>query len=381
MIEKLGKNKAKLIVNIGSGKNRRRKSKVVTYTTKKELEKMYRDFESEIRHNPLVDTTVEELVQSYIRSRKPLGVEATTIAGYETAAERIYPRLGSICAKDLTSYQVQEFIADMGEKYAPKTIRNTESLLSSAYDNAVRLGQLASNPCKLVTLPEKEDSKIDIFTEEEIKRFLNALRDTRLDYKVAYELALFCGLRRSEICGLREEHISIPFKTITIEETRHRVNGKNVVQTTKTATSHRHLAVPDFVMEDIKALLKEHQRFQYRRTDYLIQDGFGQPINPSTITAAIYRIEDKANLPHVSPHDLRHTFASMLNNAHVDIAMISRELGHSNISITLNTYTHVFGNVAESSRGIADSLNDKFDTNRQSATFLPLSENEKTAEA
>ena len=104
-------------------------------------------------------------------------------------------------------------------------------------------------------------------------------------------------------------------------------------------------------------------------------------MNPTTLTAAIYRIEDEAGLPHVSPHDLRHTFASMLNAQHVDIAVISRELGHSNIGITMNTYMHVFGNVADSSRGIADSLNNKFNREAASASNLPLFRNEKTAEA
>ena len=68
MIEKMGKHKAKLIVNIGSGKDRKRKSKVVTYKTNREVEKMYRDFEDEVRHNPLVDTTVRELIEAYIKS-------------------------------------------------------------------------------------------------------------------------------------------------------------------------------------------------------------------------------------------------------------------------------------------------------------------------
>ena len=260
----------------------------------------------------------------------------------------------------------------MSEKYSAKTVRNTVSLLSSAYDSAVKLGQLQKNPCKLCTLPKKESAKIDIFTEEEIAKFLNALRDERLDYKVAYELALFCGLRRSEILGLKESDINIPFKCVTVSKARHRIDGKDVVQGTKTASSKRTIAVPDFVIEDINSLIAKHRAVKYERTDYLIQDGFGKPMNPTTLTAAIYRIEEGAGLPSVSLHDLRHTFASMLNANGVDIAMISRELGHSNIAITLNTYTHVFGNVTQSSRGIADTLNSKFDKTHKPATFLPL---------
>lgn len=377
MIEYIGKGKARLIVNIGSGKNRKRKVKTVTYNSKRELERMHQRYIDEVHHNPLIDTTVGELLDMYIRSRKVLGVEATTIRGYEAAAKRVYSRFEGICATELTSYQVQAYISEMTEKYSAKTIRNTISLLSSAYDNAVRLGQLEKNPCKHVILPKREASKIDIFNEEEISRFLQALNDERLDYKVAYELALFCGLRRSEILGLTESAISIPFKCLTVSQTRHNIDGETIIQGTKTESSRRTLAVPDFVLADIVDLIEKHHAVEYEHTEFLIQDGFGQPMGHSALTTQIYRIEDKAGLPHVSVHDLRHTFASMLNNAHIDIAMISRELGHASIGITLNTYTHVFGNVAESSRGIADTLNNRFDKSIRAATVLPPRENKK----
>ena len=381
MIEVLSKNKAKLIVSMGSGADRKRKSKTVTFTSKRELERMHQRFIDEVHHNPLIDTTVAELLESYINGRKVLGVKQTTLHGYEVVAERLYSRFKGIKATDLTSYQVQTFINDMSEKYSAKTIRNTISLLSSAYDNAIRLGQLSKNPCKMVTLPKKEQPKIDIFDNEQIAVFLNALDEERLDYKVAYQLALFCGLRRSEILGLQEKHINVPFRCVTVEQSRHNVKGADYVQTTKTESSHRTIAVPDFVMENIIELLDVHNSFQYKHTDYLIQNGFGQPMTPSALTSQIYRIEERAGLPHVSLHDLRHTFASMLNNANVDIAMISRELGHSNINVTLGIYTHAFGNVAQSSRDIADRLNNRFESTPKSATFMPLSEQEKTANA
>lgn len=381
MIEVLSKNKAKLIVSMGSGTDRKRKSKTVTFTSRRELERMHQRFIDEVHHNPLIDTTVKELLESYISGRRVLGVKQTTLHGYEVTAERIYSRFKGIKATELTSYQVQTFINDMSEIYSAKTIRNTISLLSSAYDNAIRLGQLTKNPCKMVTLPKKEQPKIDIFDNEQITVFLNALDQERLDYKVAYQLALFCGLRRSEILGLQEKHINVPFRCVTVEQSRHNVKGSDYVQTTKTESSHRTIAVPDFVMENIIDLLDVHNSFQYKHTDYLIQNGFGQPMTPSALTSQIYRIEERAGLPQVSLHDLRHTFASMLNNANVDIAMISRELGHSNINVTLGIYTHAFGNVAQSSRDIADKLNNRFESTPKSATFLPLSEHEKTANA
>ena len=376
MIEYISKGKAKLIISVGSGKTRRRKSKVVTYNTKRELEQMHRRFEDEVRHNPFIDTTVEELIDHYISNRKMCGLKATTERGYITAKDRIIPVMGDFIAREVTAYQVECFVAEMAKKYKSKTIRNTIGLLNSAYTHALRTGQLSNNPCQYVSLPKKNKPDIKVFSEHEMLAFFNALKSERIDYKVAYELCLLCGMRRSEVLGLKESDINLAFKCVTVAHTRHRVDGEDIEQDTKTEQSHRTLALPDVVVEDIKVLIKSHDT-KYKHTDYLIQDGFGHPMNPSVLTNHIHNIEDAAGLPRISVHGLRHTFASMLNNEGVDIARISRELGHSNLSTTLNVYTHVFGEASSSSRGIADALNKKV---AESAPILPLNENEKTAD-
>lgn len=374
MIQIIDKNKAKFIINFGSGKNRVRRTKTVTYKGKRELEKMYKAFEAECKRDQQSDETVEEMVNAFIDSRKRLGAKATTIKGYELCRDRLSTALKKRNASEVTPYLIDKYIAQSADKYAPKTIRNTVSVLSASYDRAIQLGMLTENPCSNVTLPKNKKKDVDIFSDSDVATFISALENERLDYKVGYKLALFCGLRRSEILGLREEHINIPFRAVTVSETRHLVGTDDVVQDTKTATSHRTLALPESLVRDIDALIKEHHAFEYDHTDYLIQDGFGQPMNPSTFSNRIYRIEADNGLPHVSLHDLRHTFASMLNNANIDIARISRELGHSSINTTLGIYTHVFNGASESSRGIADTIEAKVS---KSATFLPPEAKEK----
>lgn len=374
MIQIIDKHKAKLIVNIGSGKKRKRRTKVVEYEKKKDLQPMYVDFERECLRKQDTRDTVEQIVDAYIESRKRLGIKATTVSGYEKCKNRLSADIREEIAAEVTPYLIDKFVSDNADKWASKTIRNTISVLSSSYDRAISLGLLSDNPCRKVTLPKGSHKEVDIFSDEDVLKFVKALDNERADYKVGYKLALFCGLRRSEILGLREEHISIPFKAVTISETRHSVDSETIVQDTKTATSHRVLALPESLVADISSLIEEHNAFEYDHTDYLIQDGFGQPMNPSTFSNRIYKIEAENGLPHVSLHDLRHTFASMLNNAHVDIARISRELGHASVGITMSVYTHVFGNVTSSSRGIADTIEQKI---QNSATFLPPDAKEK----
>lgn len=378
MIEILEKNKAKLTINEGSGKNRKRHSKTITFNGKKDLKKQYEEFERECSGDSLTEETVEQIVDVYIESRERLGSMATTIKGYKLCKKRLSSSLKAQTASEVSSYRIDKYIAEIADKYAPKTIKNTISLLSAAYDRAIKLGLLTENPCDKVTLPKLTQPEIKTLPEEGVFRLMESLDAERLDFKVGYELALFCGLRRSEVLGLKESDINLPFRTVTICKTRHVVDGVTRIQGTKTDKSHRTLALPAFLCEDIRKLIDLHHSYEWEHSDYLILTPFGERMHPSTFSDHLSLIEERAGIEHVSLHGLRHTFATMLNSSGVDIARISAELGHSNISTTLNKYTHVFGGTTASSRGIADSMDEKFS---KSASNLPLSENEKTAEA
>ena len=356
MITVLSKNKARLTVSINSGKNRRRKSKIVTFTGKKDLENKYREFEQAVKHSPLSDISVEDLILSYIKNAEIRKLSVNTIKGYEAAANRIIERFKGVLAKDLTTYQIDEFIADMAEKYTYKTIANTIFPLNAAYQRAIRTGQLNLNPCTNATLPKKQKKEITTLPPEQIQSFIEELEKQRLDLRVGYELCLMCGLRRGEVLGLRESDVNLNFKQISIKRARYCVKGQEYLQDPKTARSKRTLALPERLACDIDMLIKEHHSEPFDCSDFLIQDGFGNPINPSTFTAQVTRIERAAGLSHVTAHGLRHTFASLLNSANVDIARISAELGHSNITTPLNIDTHVFGDAQASSREIAETI-------------------------
>lgn len=356
-IKILGKNKAQLIVSVGSTSkgNRRRYTKTVTYKKKKELEKMYQHFEDEVRRNPLVDVTVDGLLEAYISNAELRGLSANTIHGYKSAQKRLNSAFEGILARSLTTYQIEDFVAQMTKKYAPKTVHNTVALLDAAYQRAVRSGQLADNPCVGITLPKQKKREIQTLSAEQLQQFIIALDKQRRDISVGYKLCLMCGLRRGEVLGLKEEDVSIPFRQVSINKTRYIVEGQQHIQPTKTTRSHRRLALPAGLAEEIALLIEEHHAQEWYHSDFLIQDAFGDPLSPSVFSSLIREIS-----PGITVHGLRHTFATLLNARDVDLAQISAELGHSNLTTTLNIYTHVFGDVTSSSRGIADTVEDIF---------------------
>ena len=359
MIKSLGQNKYRFIVSVGSRADRRRFCKTVTHKGgKKALQKLYDEFEAKCQNEPLSDITVKDLLESYVSHCKTLGRKATTIHGYEVIAERCYPSVGTILAKSLTTYRLEKFVAEMGDNnLSAKTIKNTIGLLSAAYDHAIFIGQLDANPCKRLSLPQGQPRDIRIFYLEEIPAFLEAIADVDLNEKVAYELALFLGLRRSEILGLREADVDIVKGLIYVHNTRHRVDGKDIEQDTKTKKSTRILALPDILILDLARLLEIHRQFQYEKVDYLIQDGFGNALGAQALSSRLARLEKKNGLPNVTLHGLRHTYASLLHSQGVDMANISANLGHGNLTTTMNIYTHIFQSATNASRGIANTIN------------------------
>ena len=359
MIKELEKGKARLIVSVGGRAERKRFCKTVTYKTKKELKKLYDEFEAECQNEPLSDITVKDLLESYVSHCKTLGRKATTIHGYEVTAERCYSSIGTILAKNLTTYRLEKFVAEMGDNnLSAKTIKNTIGLLSAAYDHAIFIGQLDTNPCKRISLPKLTPKDIRIFYLDEIPKFLEAIADVDLNERCAYELALFLGLRRSEILGLRESDVDIAKGLIYVHNTRHRVDGVDIEQDTKTKKSTRILALPDILILDLARLLETHRQFKYESVDYLVQDGFGNALNGQALSSRLSRLEQKHGLPNVTLHGLRHTYASLLHSQGVDMANISAELGHSNLATTMNIYTHIFQSATNASRGIANTIND-----------------------
>ena len=366
-IQYLSRNKAKLIVSTGSASkgNRRRWTRIVTITGKKDAERQLKAFELECSTSSMAGKSVGDLLDVYIDMQRVKGLKATTIRGYESYAKRLKLAFKGIKAKDLTTYQIEKFIAtavkgDAKSGYpkqaSPKTIKGYVSLLSSAYKMAIRNRLLVVNPCDAVTIPKQKKPDIVVLTKEDIPAFMEALEDVSLDLRVVYELALYCGLRRSEIMGLKNEDVSAIWSTIVIKRTRHRIKREDIIQDTKTEKSRAVVKVPEFVMDDVVQLMKEHEEDPYIENDFLIQHT-AEPMRPDYAKEELRKFTQEHNLPRVTIHGLRHTFATMLNaSGEFDIAEISAALRHSNIGTTLNIYTHLFESASQSSRRIADFM-------------------------
>lgn len=353
MIQYIDRKTAKLIVSFGSGENRTRRTKKITYKNKRDAKRQYDEFEEQVKRERTIDKelTVEKLLEWYIMRFQLNGGKETTIRAYKVAKSAIVKYFKQQKAKDVTLYTVEKFVASETKIHAPKTIKNELSLLSSAYKQAVRQGMLNTNPCEYAVTPRLIRKEKRILKEDEIKDFMLKLDGAPIDFKVACELALFCGLRKSEIMGLYSDEVG---NTITISRVRQHINGKDIIQTPKTATSNRTLAVPQFILKDIEKL-HEDQKKRLTECRYLIRNAWGEAPGNAWCDKQMRKL--KAG---ITMHGLRHTYASMLIKDGVPVSEVSAQLGHASTDITLRIYTHLFTEASTASKAISDAINAKW---------------------
>lgn len=355
MIEYIDKKNAKLIINVGSYGNRKRYTKKITYNGKKDAARQHEEFKTEILGKAVAtDMSIDELCEWYIDDYSINNGRVTTIRVYNASRKALSSFFKGFKASDITTYQIDKFIAYRAKKCQPKTIYNDVKFLSAVYDKAIAKKMLFENPVINATLPKKRQKEKQILHKDDIIPFLEEIKKLPLDMEVGIKLALFNGLRKSEIMGLTYKDIDLKNRTISINKSRVRVNGKDVVQPTKTVTSNRVLVITEELTADIKRL-KAEQKERVFDSKYLIQNEFGQPCSHSWFDKSLQKIaKNNPDLPKITMHGLRHTHTSLLIDAGIPIAEVSTQLGHASTDITLRTYTHMFQEASTSSRRIAN---------------------------
>lgn len=224
------------------------------------------------------------------------------------------------------------------------------------------------NPCTHVKLPKQKKADKRTLTATELPIFIKNLDTLDMDTRVMFELALFLGLRRSEVLGLTFSHVHDDY--IDINATRHKVDGKNIVQETKTTSSTALIALPKFLSEDIEKLKKYHEDEKLRlgelydgTSDYLILSPEGKPIHQSRANDRVHKYARDIGIDPISFHELRHTYASMINNFGADITELASQMRHSDATTSLSIYTHMLESVSDSSKKFASKIENFYTEN------------------
>jgi integrase len=249
-----------------------------------------------------------------------------------------------------------------GDKLSSKSQRAYFGFVATVLSSACEDSIIAANPCSHIKPPRLLQKAKTILQPDEVARMLAALDNEPMKWRVYAHLLLASGARKGEIAALKWQNVD--FERGQIEITANLLSdGKNGVYegTPKTKASVRFIKLPTPTM----ALLKEWRQYclqlrllsgdQWRETGYVLVRDNGEPIHPGSISQWLIKFCKRYDLPRITAHSLRHTSASVMIASGAPVSAVSRRLGHSTITTTLNVYTH---EIKEADEAAADSLAD-----------------------
>ena len=286
----------------------------------------------------------------------------TTVNGYRNIIRNhMRPALGAVRLSQLTPELINGYYQWLSDEkgLSPNTVRKHHVLLHTALESACRRGVLSSNPARRATPPPPVSTEVAYYTPARLCRLLREVHGLPLELPV--KLACHLGLRRSEVLGLRWRDVDLQAGLLSVRRVRTTVGCRVVEKPPKTPDSCRTLSIG--ALDGLLELLRGIQAVRLRDgvpcapDDYLVLDRAGKPWHPNTMTAALTGFVSERNLPPITFHGLRHTFASMANSARVPMYQISRAMGHSSPNITQRIYTHLFDQThGEVLAAVADTI-------------------------
>jgi len=309
--------------------------------------------------------TVGEYLERWLKDAVQGTVRRSTYEVYgHMVHPHIVPGLGRIKLKDLNPAHVRGFYRDrLGTDLSPATVHKMHVVLHKALDQAIADGLIPRNAAKGVKVPQAKRKEIRPLTPEQAKTLLESARGDRLE--ALYVLALNTGLRQGELLALQWEDVELEDAVLRVRRTLTRTGGKVDVGPPKTNNSRRSVELTTGAVHALRAhlsrQLEEMERMGslYRPGGLVIANESGGIINPSNLrNRSFSRLLERAGLPKIRFHDLRHTCATLLLTKNVNPKIVSEMLGHSSVSITLDTYSHVLPTIQENAvRALEDALN------------------------
>ena len=343
--------KYRVCFDYGVDRNGRRVRKYRTFDTKRDATRAFNEHKVKMDKGTQImpsEYTFAQWLDYWYKDIILPQIEETTAYGYRGMIENyLKPQLGEIRLQKLTARDIQQYYTWlMDEKeLSPNTVIKHHNLLTNTLNAAERQEYITKNPMRAVSPPKKRQREAKFYTPEQLGILLDKAVGTRLELPVF--ICAYLGLRRGELCGLRLSDVDLEHKTITIENTRTQAGKKEIEKGTKTASSTRTLYLPDTLCDMLKAA-REHQqacRAEYKNAyddnDYVVVMEDGRPFRPNYLSELFGKFLADNDLPKIVLHELRHTFASLSNQAGIPAYNIGKALGHSTPATTQKIYTHL----------------------------------------
>jgi integrase len=275
----------------------------------------------------------------------------------------IEPVIGHLRLNQLKPADVTRVLLSMeSDGKAASTRRNAYAALRAAMDDAVANGLLATNPVLKVKRPRASHTEAASLEPDEVRRLLAGAATLR--YGVVLRFIVGTGLRRGESLALRWQDVDLDRAEAVVRGSLVRQDGILQVIAPKTARSRRKVSLSPAMtalLQSRRALQAEERLASanlWEQTGYVFTTEFGGPVDPRNLLRTVRLACVKADLPQIGVHTLRHTYATTALLNGVPVHVVSRNLGHSSIVITVDTYGHVTDDASRAAAAaVSEALN------------------------
>ena len=305
------------------------------FATKKEALGFERNFLEKQSANP--DMTFQNLYEIYMEDMAARLKQSTLLTKKAVLQTHILPFFGSKPINEIKASDVRRWQAKLmssPNNYSQTYLKKINTELNSIINYAKRFYDLNTNPCgKAGTIGKAKAEEMDYWTYDEYIAFREGVKDKSLSY-ICFEVLYWTGMREGELLALSPADIDLDNKTISINRTYQRIEGKDVFTSPKTRKSKRKIPIPDFLCQELSDYIQS--RYMLDADERLF------PVTKSYLSHEMIRGCKNTGVKKIRIHDIRHSHASLLINQGCDALMLADRLGHEKVSTTLNTYSHLF---------------------------------------
>ena len=309
--------------------------------------------------------TLAEWLEKWLSEYKVNTIRASTLERYSRdIANHVIPRLGYKKISFITTNDIQKMYVDikengriknrekLGSVLSDSMVRSIHMMLHQAFEDAVKERLISKNPTKGTTIPKKSHAEMQVLNKEQMDRFFEEIDKDEI-WRDFFYTELTTGLRRGEICGLKWCDFDEKRGTLSICRNATAKKGGGVsIGETKTDTGNRLIYLPESTVK----MLKKRKKQALTEWIFPCPCRPEDPLLPNSAYQKLKKILKSANLPSIRFHDLRHTFATHALTSGVDAKTLSKILGHTNASFTLDTYTHVTSDMQERAANIVGNF-------------------------
>jgi integrase len=262
--------------------------------------------------------------------------------------------------QELQPYQIQQVYTNLkGQGLSQRSVQLVHSILHRALAMAEKQGLIGRNPARAVIPPKVAQKERKILDENQAMQFLRAAQGDR--YEALFQLAITTGIRQGELLGLKWGDIDWASSSLRIRRQIQRATRKGFkFSLPKTQAGRRMIQLGPETLRQLEEHRKrqdlERSRGEWKENDLVFPSLIGNPTDQRALHKFFKRLLRKANLPEIRFHDLRHTAATLMLLNGIPLIVVSRRLGHSKPSVTLDIYGHYLPGMQKEAAALMDAL-------------------------